>query len=339
MGKEKYLESGLYYYGARYYAAWTCRFISIDPLAADYPFYTPYNYAGNKPINKIDIDGMQEEGAPTAPTGETNNKNNVSPAQSVDNIDRSEMYFGSAGLRRRQVGGNVTVNLPPDFEYIQPFDSTQRASLDEASSLLYFNFSFKDRMQLFDFTAGAFRNHTKGDFIFPDAHNVHWSIGNSQVGFSLGFRTDLPIYKGFRISLSAFYGFGPQISKFTSNNVNEQPGNPVSPECWKTRGYGHIGVATAEINSGHLHIKKALLDHRKFLNFFKRTANGAISTLNSATVGAEGIAVYHNSSYYDFTVQDYFSGEVNSYSGLNFSTIAYQFTMNITFHLNRSKKP
>ena len=62
-GKEKDEESGLYYYGARYYAAWTCRFISIDPLAADYPFYTPYNYAGNKPINKIDIDGMQEEGA------------------------------------------------------------------------------------------------------------------------------------------------------------------------------------------------------------------------------------------------------------------------------------
>lgn len=62
VGKEKDLESGLYYYGARYYAAWTCRFIRVDPLAADYPFYTPYNYAGNKPVNKIDIDGMQEEG-------------------------------------------------------------------------------------------------------------------------------------------------------------------------------------------------------------------------------------------------------------------------------------
>ena len=38
VGKEKDAESGLYYYGARYYAAWTCRFISVDPLAADYPF-------------------------------------------------------------------------------------------------------------------------------------------------------------------------------------------------------------------------------------------------------------------------------------------------------------
>jgi hypothetical protein len=50
-------------------------FISVDPLAADYPFYTPYNYAGNKPVNKIDIDGMQEGDkggggtAPAAPSG------------------------------------------------------------------------------------------------------------------------------------------------------------------------------------------------------------------------------------------------------------------------------
>lgn len=47
--------------------AWTCRFISVDPLASDYPFYTPYNYAGNKPINKIDIDGMQEGKTETEP--------------------------------------------------------------------------------------------------------------------------------------------------------------------------------------------------------------------------------------------------------------------------------
>lgn len=36
------------------------RFLSIDPLARQYPFYTPYQYAGNKPIACIDIDGMEE---------------------------------------------------------------------------------------------------------------------------------------------------------------------------------------------------------------------------------------------------------------------------------------
>jgi RHS repeat-associated protein len=60
VGKERDAESGLYYYGARYYAAWTCRFISVDPLIAQYPQITPYNYADNNPINDFDIDGMQD---------------------------------------------------------------------------------------------------------------------------------------------------------------------------------------------------------------------------------------------------------------------------------------
>gem|GEM_PF-6061005 len=64
VGKEKDLESGLYYYGARYYAAWTCRFISVDKLAANYMQLTPYQNAGNNPINDYDIDGNQGPGTP-----------------------------------------------------------------------------------------------------------------------------------------------------------------------------------------------------------------------------------------------------------------------------------
>jgi RHS repeat-associated protein len=59
-GKELDGESGLYYYGMRYYAPWTCKFVSLDPLWAKYPFYTPYQYAGNKPINYNDLDGAEE---------------------------------------------------------------------------------------------------------------------------------------------------------------------------------------------------------------------------------------------------------------------------------------
>ena len=42
VGKERDEETGLYYYGARYYAAWLCRFVSVDPLQFEYPYYTPY---------------------------------------------------------------------------------------------------------------------------------------------------------------------------------------------------------------------------------------------------------------------------------------------------------
>ncbi|MGB3464927.1 MAG: RHS repeat-associated core domain-containing protein, partial [Cyclobacteriaceae bacterium] len=60
VGKEKDSETGLYYYGARYYAAWLCRFISVDPLKDEYPYYTSYQYAGNKPVTFIDLDGLEE---------------------------------------------------------------------------------------------------------------------------------------------------------------------------------------------------------------------------------------------------------------------------------------
>jgi RHS repeat-associated protein len=57
--KERDSESGLYYYGARYYVPWLCRFISCDPKAAQFPDQSPYNYCFNNPINLIDPDGQQ----------------------------------------------------------------------------------------------------------------------------------------------------------------------------------------------------------------------------------------------------------------------------------------
>ena len=56
-GKERDEETGLDYYGARYYASWLCRFISVDPLKDQYPMQNPYTYADNNPITLIDFNG------------------------------------------------------------------------------------------------------------------------------------------------------------------------------------------------------------------------------------------------------------------------------------------
>lgn len=75
VGKERDAESGLYYYGARYYSAWNCRFISVDPLAGKYANLSPYNYADNNPINDYDIDGMQNaSSAGSQPSGGDSSK-------------------------------------------------------------------------------------------------------------------------------------------------------------------------------------------------------------------------------------------------------------------------
>jgi RHS repeat-associated protein len=47
-------------YGMRIYDPRLGRFLSVDPITNDYPWYTPYQFAGNKPIAFIDLDGLEE---------------------------------------------------------------------------------------------------------------------------------------------------------------------------------------------------------------------------------------------------------------------------------------
>lgn len=47
-------------YGYRIYDPRLGKFLSVDPLSPDYPWYTPYQFAGNKPIWAIDLDGLEE---------------------------------------------------------------------------------------------------------------------------------------------------------------------------------------------------------------------------------------------------------------------------------------
>jgi RHS repeat-associated protein len=47
-------------YGKRIYDPRLGRFLSVDPLIREYPHYTPYSFAGNTPIQAVDLDGAEE---------------------------------------------------------------------------------------------------------------------------------------------------------------------------------------------------------------------------------------------------------------------------------------
>lgn len=49
-----------YNYGARIYHARIVRFLSVDPITKKYPWYTPYQFAGNSFIWETDLDGLEE---------------------------------------------------------------------------------------------------------------------------------------------------------------------------------------------------------------------------------------------------------------------------------------
>jgi len=62
-GKEddKDINEGGQDYGMRIYDARLGRFLSVDPLTDKYPWYTPYQFAGNIPIAAIDLDGAEPQ--------------------------------------------------------------------------------------------------------------------------------------------------------------------------------------------------------------------------------------------------------------------------------------
>ncbi|MDH5414965.1 MAG: hypothetical protein OEW87_12570 [Flavobacteriaceae bacterium] len=49
-----------YDYGFRIYNPAIGKFLSVDPLTSSYPWYTPYQFAGNQPIWAIDLDGLEQ---------------------------------------------------------------------------------------------------------------------------------------------------------------------------------------------------------------------------------------------------------------------------------------
>ena len=58
--KEKDVETGLSYFGSRYYSSDLSIWLSVDPMSAKYPFTSPYAYCRNNPIVLYDPDGMSD---------------------------------------------------------------------------------------------------------------------------------------------------------------------------------------------------------------------------------------------------------------------------------------
>jgi RHS repeat-associated protein len=76
-------------YGMRIYDPRIGKFLSLDPLTKDYPWYTPYQFAGNKPIQFIDLDGLEENGASTY---------THKPSPALQNTPKSTIEKSSAGM-------------------------------------------------------------------------------------------------------------------------------------------------------------------------------------------------------------------------------------------------
>jgi len=115
-GKEKDDEvSGAgnqYDYGFRIYNPRIGKFLSVDPLTGSYPWYTPYQFAGNNPIKFIDLDGLEQ-----AP-----NKGDYVPQVESFNLNEFVSNFvGSfigSDIKKPELDGTEQVNQRKVEEFI-----------------------------------------------------------------------------------------------------------------------------------------------------------------------------------------------------------------------------
>lgn len=158
-------QGNIYDYGFRIYNPRIARFLSVDPLSTKYPFYTPYQFAGNKPIRFIDLDGLEEYDIMLS---EDNRLAKIKVTRSESRITRFPQLYRYNG----QMVGNVndlkgisqsikdqlidnikTVNEEGidirTFVLDQPDESKNEASSPAPISTLTLNISFKGNSDVF----------------------------------------------------------------------------------------------------------------------------------------------------------------------------------------------
>lgn len=98
-GKEKDVETGYGYFGARYYDSGLSVWLSVDPLSDKYPTLSPYTYCANNPIMMVDPDGKRILGIDNKAIGYT--KNNDGSITWTSNTTDDVKLLGSIMLQTK----------------------------------------------------------------------------------------------------------------------------------------------------------------------------------------------------------------------------------------------
>ena len=96
--KEKDLETGLSYFGSRYYSSDLSIWLSVDPMSDKYPSLSPYTYCANNPINIEDQDGEDIIGALIGSlVGATTEIISQTIANGMNNLSEGKGFFNEWG--------------------------------------------------------------------------------------------------------------------------------------------------------------------------------------------------------------------------------------------------
>jgi RHS repeat-associated protein len=155
--QEKYLttqherdrETGFDYRGARYYDSDVARFLSLDPLASQYPAWSDYNYVMGNPISLIDPDGK----APQHIDVTKNKDETYTVVGGEANSDKNIYVVGADGKRTGEVVGQMLTEYSFHREDGSAVTGTN-INLNDKSGQNFFNNEIKN-VGLFEYMNNA----------------------------------------------------------------------------------------------------------------------------------------------------------------------------------------
>ena len=115
--KEKDTETGLSYFGARYYSSDLSIWLIVDPVSDKYPSLSPYTYCSNNPIKLVDPNGEEivitgSDGNHTYTPGSICNSKDKNVQAAWNTLDK--IYGTEAG---KDVIGEMTKENSPTFTF------------------------------------------------------------------------------------------------------------------------------------------------------------------------------------------------------------------------------
>ncbi|GHV17524.1 hypothetical protein FACS1894169_12850 [Bacteroidia bacterium] len=153
--KELDEETGLYYYGARYYDPRVSIWLSTDPLQEKYPHISTYTYTFQNPVKYIDPMGMEgKEGDPHDPLVsqfDSRIKIDVDRGVAELNLDNFSMFTRAKIKAMNEdmsnwaggIGMNITVGSF-DWTKVTNFERSELASMDNTVGTVDANYTTRE---------------------------------------------------------------------------------------------------------------------------------------------------------------------------------------------------
>ncbi|MBP1672465.1 MAG: hypothetical protein H6Q25_280 [Bacteroidetes bacterium] len=129
-GKEKGVETGYGYFGARYYDSGLSIWLSADPMSDKFPNMSPYNYCANNPKMRIDLNGKWIWQSENYWLTDTTKSNQTTIASNTSQTTKKQPSHG-APLSKEAMNSYLKSGNPEPIEHFKRFLECILADLEK----------------------------------------------------------------------------------------------------------------------------------------------------------------------------------------------------------------